>query len=645
MNSRKSVFIAACVIASTIVFTSAQAFAATHTFSKSLPAPAGGFSGPWGVAAGTGGEVFVSNANGGGLDVYSGGVLEAELTVGTAGDGLFQIAVDHSSEPTDPSKGDLYVADFSAGKVFRLEYDPATKTLTEAGSIPVVEPRAVTVDAEGNVYISRFRENGSEEEEFVVDKYDAKGVLIKEKLIEGGGQASSLTTDSSGDVYLASTLPSSGGVFVYSGETGTCLNGCATVGLSARAGSVAVGPEGNIYESQIPLSGFPPTTAEQEITVYEPNGTKVESFDSTHLVQGARGIALSGTTVYVANTEGNEVAEFTEGPSKAKLKVEKSGTGEGTVKSNPSGIDCGPACPEEMAEFTESEKVTLTETPETGSTFTGWTGCEVEPGPTECEVTATGAKTVIAKFTSEAAFPLTVILTGKGKVTSSPAGITCSIAECTEEFAGKVTLTEEAASGYEFAGWIGCKHVTETTCEVDVTAATEVVAVFLKAGPPGPKGETGGEGPPGTNGKNGTNGTNGKEGPQGPTGAQGEKGANGANGANGAAGPQGPAGAQGPAGPAGQVQLVTCTKKGKKQHCTTKLVSGTVKFTTTGKSAKATLSRHGAVFAAGMARVAHGRLSLRLTPLRRLRPGHYTLTLIGGTGRHETIRTESFTLG
>jgi hypothetical protein len=87
---------------------------------------------------------------------------------------------------------------------------------------------------------------------------------------------------------------------------------------------------------------------------------------------------------------------------------------------------------------------------------------------------------------------------------------------------------------------------------------------------------------------------------------------------------------------------VTCKKVGKKQKCTTKLISGTVKFTTS--SARATLSRHGAVYATGTERGAHGSMSLRLTPLRRLRPGNYELTLISGAGRHERIRNESFTL-
>ncbi len=37
-------------------------------------------------------------------------------------------------------------------------------------------------------------------------------------------------------------------------------------------------------------------------------------------------------------------------------------------------------------------------------------------------------------------------------------------------------------------------------------------------------------------------------------------------------------------------------------------------------------------------------MSLRLTPLRKLRPCHYTLTLISGAAKHEKIRSEAFTL-
>ncbi len=226
-------------------------------------------------------------------------------------------------------------------------------------------------------------------------------------------------------------------------------------------------------------------------------------------------------------------------------------------------------------------------------------------------------------------FPLTVSVTGEGEVTSTPAGIACTAGECTHEFEGEVTLTAKAAAGYEFAGWIGCKAVSATTCTVVGAAIAEVTAVFLKAGKEGAAGKEG------TTGKEGPTGNEGKTGATGPAGGKG---------ATGTQGEQGPAGAQGPAGPAGKVELVTCKTVKGKQHCTAALASGTVKFTTTGPAAQATLSRHGVVYAAGTARTAHGRMSLRLLPVRLLRPGRYTLTLISGTGRHKRISTESFAL-
>ena len=327
--------------------------------------------------------------------------------------------------------------------------------------------------------------------------------------------------------------------------------------------------------------------------------------------------------------------------------------GEGEVTSAPLGIECGVTC---TAEFAETSKVTLTATPKPGWRFAGWSGgCS---GTGTCEVTISEASEVTAEFAESLTAPLTVAKTGKGTVASAPSGIDlrwCVLGGIRNW--SSVTLTETPEAGYEFAGWIGCKSTGETTCEVEVTQAAEVTAIFLKAaeqGEPGPKGEKGEAGPKGEKGEAGAKGESGAKGEKGPAGVEGGAGAVGKDGAQGPAGPAGPqgpagpAGAQGPAGSPGKVELGDVQddqKKGRKaQQCTTKLVSGTVKFTTAGASAHATLSRRGTVFAAGTARSERGKMSLRLAPLRTLRPGRYTLTLISGAGRHRTIRSESFTL-
>ncbi|MDQ6779002.1 MAG: hypothetical protein M3071_22890 [Actinomycetota bacterium] len=119
-------------------------------------------------------------------------------------------------------------------------------------------------------------------------------------------------------------------------------------------------------------------------------------------------------------------------------------------------------------------------------------------------------------------------------------------------------------------------------------------------------------------------------------------GAAGPTGATGATGATGLTGATGPAGAAGKVELVTCksvtvkkkvkgkTHKKTVQKCTGTLESGTVKFTTAGKTVTATLTRAGHVYAAGTMRMGRTGAEGALKPLRKLTRGRYTLTLSHG---------------
>jgi uncharacterized repeat protein (TIGR02543 family) len=75
------------------------------------------------------------------------------------------------------------------------------------------------------------------------------------------------------------------------------------------------------------------------------------------------------------------------------LTVRKLGTGSGTVTSAPAGINCGTAC---SASYPAPTSVTLTATPATGMTFTGWT--DACSGTGACTVTMDAAKTATATF-------------------------------------------------------------------------------------------------------------------------------------------------------------------------------------------------------------------------------------------------------
>lgn len=156
------------------------------------------------------------------------------------------------------------------------------------------------------------------------------------------------------------------------------------------------------------------------------------------------------------------------------LMVTVAGTGVGTVTSAPAGISCPSTC---TANFNGGTSVILTATPNSGSTFAGWSGaCS---GVGTCSVSMTAAQSVTATFnTIPATFPLTVSLVGTGSVTSSPAGITCP-STCSANFnsGALVNLTATPAAGFTFGGWSGvCSGVA--TCAVSMTAAKSATATF-----------------------------------------------------------------------------------------------------------------------------------------------------------------------
>jgi uncharacterized protein (DUF2141 family) len=160
------------------------------------------------------------------------------------------------------------------------------------------------------------------------------------------------------------------------------------------------------------------------------------------------------------------------------LTVNKSGTGSGTVNSSPPGIDCGSDCSEA---YTSGTLVTLTATPATGSTFSGWSANCTVTGTYTCQVTMDTARTVTATFTLNT-YTLTVSKSGDGSgtVTSSPVGIDCG-SDCSEIYShgSLVTLTASPAAGSTFISWSANCTVTGTfTCEVTVDQAKTVTATF-----------------------------------------------------------------------------------------------------------------------------------------------------------------------
>lgn len=187
------------------------------------------------------------------------------------------------------------------------------------------------------------------------------------------------------------------------------------------------------------------------------------------------------------------------------LHVSMAGTAEGTVTDNVGQINCqenGPGTESGTcsADYTVGEQVTFTaSTPGAFSGFSGTPATCTGTGLT-CQVTMTAAsETVTATFApGTSTFPLTVLAgtphTGSGTITSSPAGINCTLAgtttsgTCSAVFpAGEfVTLTSAAGSGSTFFGWTGttpaCITSSSVSCEVAVTAPETVEAEFTSGG-------------------------------------------------------------------------------------------------------------------------------------------------------------------
>jgi Divergent InlB B-repeat domain len=130
-------------------------------------------------------------------------------------------------------------------------------------------------------------------------------------------------------------------------------------------------------------------------------------------------------------------------PAEFALTVALAGTGSGTVTSSPAGINCGIDCSDAYAAGIE---VTLTATPATGSTFSGWSGACAGTGA--CKVTMSATRSVTATFAKESTppGPGTAVVAPTAKVKGGKALLKLT---CTGEGAckGSLKLTAKVKSG------------------------------------------------------------------------------------------------------------------------------------------------------------------------------------------------------
>jgi hypothetical protein len=168
--------------------------------------------------------------------------------------------------------------------------------------------------------------------------------------------------------------------------------------------------------------------------------------------------------------------------------------GQGSVVSSPAGIACpstaSPGSGGCSAPFTFNTLVTLTAVPATGYQFAGWGGDCSGLGP--CTVRVDQPRVASARFTG---VPETLTIKGSGDgigvITSSPAGIDCTInagvasGTCTAMFShGDDVVLTATGSGIDFLGsWSGiCAGALK--CQLAMTDPQTITAQFLRGPTP-----------------------------------------------------------------------------------------------------------------------------------------------------------------
>jgi pectate lyase len=200
------------------------------------------------------------------------------------------------------------------------------------------------------------------------------------------------------------------------------------------------------------------------------DGTPVITATDSTFITGTVGLGTVRADAHFDDVVITDLQIFT-------LTVSITGTGSGSVTSNPAGIDCGITC---TANFESSTVVTLTATPSGSDSFAGWMGACTGTG--NCVVTMDATKAVTAVFSSPSN-PMLVVNkagTGVGSVTSDPAGIDCGNT-CAASFAAStvVTLTATPDAYSTFTGWSGdCAGTGD--CVVTMDTAKNVTATFFQ---------------------------------------------------------------------------------------------------------------------------------------------------------------------
>ncbi len=169
------------------------------------------------------------------------------------------------------------------------------------------------------------------------------------------------------------------------GKLSVVVNGAASAGVGKAYSQLSSGGNMTLGGTLAITTTATPTVNDFD-TIAGASGTRSGTFSTV------TGLFTPGSTFGYRASYGSTYAALQVG---AALKVNKAGTGTGTVTSSPAGISCGSQC---NAPFFQLAHVTLTAHPGSGSGFQSWSGVSGCGQASTCTVSMTQARTVTASF-------------------------------------------------------------------------------------------------------------------------------------------------------------------------------------------------------------------------------------------------------